>query len=332
MIAVEVALGLVPPPMPPILTLDLAYEDEPPEPPLIIEGVLHQGNKMVLGGTSKANKTWSLLDLGVSVASGAPWWGHNTTRSTVLYINFELPRWAITRRIRALCAARPEVRDIGSNFQLWNLRGRAANFAHLRPELERGIAATDLGLIILDPAYKLLGDRDENANGDIGDLMNQFERLSESTGAALVIAHHFAKGDSSVKDAIDRMAGAGAWARDPDSIMVMTPHEEENCYTVTSILRCLPQMPEFVLEWQYPLMKRATDLDPSALRRRGATQKACTDREFLDCIPAAPASRKLIVEKAHELGLSTATIDRYLKRLVDLGIISSSSGLYWRKD
>ena len=39
-------------------------------PPQIIEGVLHQGCKMILGGTSKSNKSWCLLDLAVSVASG----------------------------------------------------------------------------------------------------------------------------------------------------------------------------------------------------------------------------------------------------------------------
>ena len=30
-------------------------------------------------------------------------------------------------------------------------------------------------LIIFDPIYKILGDRDENSNGDIGDLMNEMD-------------------------------------------------------------------------------------------------------------------------------------------------------------
>jgi RecA-family ATPase len=41
-------------------------------PPEIIEGVLHQGSKAVLGSNSKARKTWILLDLALSVASGSP--------------------------------------------------------------------------------------------------------------------------------------------------------------------------------------------------------------------------------------------------------------------
>ena len=39
-------------------------------PAQIIEGILHQGCKMVLGSTSKSNKSWCRLDLALSVASG----------------------------------------------------------------------------------------------------------------------------------------------------------------------------------------------------------------------------------------------------------------------
>jgi RecA-family ATPase len=44
-------------------------------PDHVIEGLLHRGAKMVFGGASKSNKTWSLLDLGVSVATGSDWLG-----------------------------------------------------------------------------------------------------------------------------------------------------------------------------------------------------------------------------------------------------------------
>jgi hypothetical protein len=42
------------------------------EPPQIVAGVLHQGCKMIIGGASKARKSWSLIDLAVSVGSGTP--------------------------------------------------------------------------------------------------------------------------------------------------------------------------------------------------------------------------------------------------------------------
>ena len=90
---IAVDLGAVPPPLPEILNLQQLVEAAPAPPPQIIEGVLHQGCKMILGGTSKSNKSWCLLDLALSVASGEKWWGKRCTRMPVVYINFELPVW-----------------------------------------------------------------------------------------------------------------------------------------------------------------------------------------------------------------------------------------------
>lgn len=330
---IAVDLGALPAPLPEILTLRDFAAAPPVAPPQIIEGVLHQGCKMILGGTSKSNKSWCLLDLGLSVASGEKWWGRKCTKSPVVYINFELQPWALAERINALCAARPERKGIGDAFHLWNLRGHNSDISLLRPKLEEQLARYQFGLIILDPAYKVLGNRDENANGEIASLMNELEAMAQKTGAAVVVAHHFAKGDSTAKNAMDRMSGAGAWARDPDSIVVLTPHEEENCFTVTSILRNLPCLPEFVVAWDYPLMRVASDLNPDALRRPQAKNKVCSDKEFIEqLISDKPTSRGDIVNKAAEIVISRGSVDRYLKRLTDAGLICSGSGLYWKRN
>jgi RecA-family ATPase len=203
-----------------------------PRPPELVEGLLHQGCKMVLSGTSKSNKSWCLLDLAMSVASGKPWWGMKCRQAPAVYINFELPQWAVQDRLAALEQARPECDLSGDELAVWNLRGHSADLSALRPKLEEGMRRECFGLVILDPAYKLLGDRDENSNGEIAEMMNQLELVAQSSGAAVVLAHHFAKGEAGSKEAIDRMSGAGAWARDPDALVVLTPHEEEDCFTV----------------------------------------------------------------------------------------------------
>ena len=101
------------------------------------------------------------------------------------------------------------------------------------------VAATQIGRDAADALLEFA------ANGE------EFKHSSAPSKAAIVIAHHFAKGDSTVKNAIDRMSGAGAWARDPDSLVVMTPHEEDGCFTVSTTVRNLPQVDEFVVEWVY---------------------------------------------------------------------------------
>ncbi len=330
-IDIAVDLGAVPPSLPPMQTEEEFMQSVPPAPPQIIRGVLHQGGKMILAGTSKSNKSWSLLDLAIAVSSGQEWWGHRTEKSRVAYLNFELAPWAMAERIRAVRAVRPECAGGVERLHFWHLRGHNADLTLLRPQLETELSRHEFGLIILDPAYKLLGNRDENSNGEIASLMNEFEALAKRTGAAIVIAHHFAKGDSSAKTSIDRMSGAGAWARDPDSLFILSPHEEDRCFTVSPTLRNLPMMPEFVLEWDFPLMRRASDLNPEALRRPQGKNKTCTDREFVETVLADESiPTKAIRDRAKQLlGMSPRSADRYLARNLACGAIRQSGGLYW---
>jgi len=248
-----------------------------------------------------------------------------------VYINFELHTWAVCQRINALCMARPDCKGMGKSLHVWNLRGHNADITLLRPKLEEQLAKHQFGLIILDPAYKVLGDRDENANGEIASLMNEFEAMAQKTGAAIVVAHHFAKGDSTAKNAMDRMSGAGSWVRDPDSIMVLTPHEEPDCFTVTSILRNLPQLPEFVVGWDYPLMRVASDLNPEALRRPQSKNKVCSDKEFVTAVMTEEGQTftKIVAEAGSALQMSRRTTAVYLKRLTEKGLIQTGGGLYW---
>ena len=46
---------------------ELLADDTIMVPVELVEGVIHQGCKTVIGSSSKARKTWLLLDLGLSV-------------------------------------------------------------------------------------------------------------------------------------------------------------------------------------------------------------------------------------------------------------------------
>jgi hypothetical protein len=90
-----------------------------PKPAELIAGILHQGCKMILGGTSKSNKSWCLLDMAMSVASGQDWWGRRCIKAPVIYINLELQPWAIDERLALLCHARPECKFTPKTLAIW---------------------------------------------------------------------------------------------------------------------------------------------------------------------------------------------------------------------
>lgn len=243
-----------------------------PEPPQLIQGILHKEAKMAVGGTSKGRKSWTLIDMMLSIATGTPWWGFPTTQGRVLYLNFELPRFAIQHRIRVIGAAKG-ITDF-SNFDLWNLRGYATDFSILLPKIIQRIRERHYSLIVLDPIYKGLGGRDENSNADIASLLNEIERMTAHTGAAAVFGAHFSKGNQAGKDAIDRMSGAGTFARDPDVILTLTPHEENDAYVVDLSLRALPHVSPFVVRWHSVIFEPDSAADPKRLRGSKGESKA----------------------------------------------------------
>ena len=228
-------------------------------PPQVIKGMLHRGSKCVVGGTSKGRKTWALIPLGLAVATGRNWWGFNTTKGKVLYINFELQDFVAHDRISRIMEAMG-INDAG-NFDVWNLRGYACDLEIIGPQITEAVTSRQYDLMIVDPIYKLLGDKDENAAGEIGIVMNAIEQICHISGAALVFGHHYAKGDVASKSSIDRMSGSGVFARDPDCIISLTDHNEDEHFIVEPTLRAFAPVAPFVIRWTFPIMVVAEGME-----------------------------------------------------------------------
>jgi RecA-family ATPase len=246
-------------------------EDEP-DPPQLIEGILFQGAKMIIAGPSKSRKTWNLTDLAISVSLGRPWCGFTTRASTVLYVNLEIAKFSYRKRIRFVCAGRSFAPGDLSRFHVWNRRGKENEITRLAGRLRRQAARIGAGLIIIDPVYKTYGDREENSNTEMAQVLNELEKLAHDTSAAVLIAAHFPKGNLTGRDAIDRVAGASVFGRDPDALLIMTPHEHPESFTVTPILRDLPPQPEFVIQWMAHHFQRIA-ADPRAVQGRDKPAK-----------------------------------------------------------
>lgn len=251
-------------------------------PPEVIEGVLHQGSKGIVGGGSKTRKTWVLVDMALSVANGDKFWNWNTTKGRVCYINFEIQPSFFAARLTEVAMAK-NITNF-DNLDVWNLRGHATSFDELIPQLIEALQNENYTLVIIDPVYKGLGGRDENAAGDIGQLCNEIERLAVKTGAAVVFAAHYSKGNQAGKESMDRISGSGVFARDADSIITLTKHKEDNCLTVDVTLRNFQEQPAFVVRWKFPLMSVEESLDPEDLKQKAGRKKEHCSEEALEVL------------------------------------------------
>jgi len=197
--------------------------DELPEmPDEIIEGVLLETHKMLLTGPSKANKTWCLIALAESVATGTYWLGFRCAKRRVLYVDFETDARTLQRRISTVAYAKgASESDVAENLIVWPLRGKSCSLGEVAAELFSRCRPGDFGMVVLDPAY-MIQDGDENNARDIREFFAKLDSLCVGLGCTVVISHHHSKGAQGMKSAIDRSSGSGVFGRAPDAVLDMT--------------------------------------------------------------------------------------------------------------
>lgn len=261
----------------------------PPRPKELIEGVLNYGEKMLLGGASKVGKTWLALDVAVSVACGVPWLGYKTHKARVLFVNLELTDWAIAGRVGWICKQK-EVTLEPDALALLNLRGWDVNMSLLAPKLAE-LAGEGFGLIIPDPVYKTLGDRDENSAGDIAGLLRLLEEVIRETGAAVLFTHHFNKGLAAGKQELDRFSGSGVWARDPDVLLSIQPHQEEGCLILEGTIRNGKSPDPVGLRYDpFPILRRDESLDTEKAKGARIPKEQPRSVSWMDVLELFPKS------------------------------------------
>ena len=259
-------------PLPPILSFKqlMSTLREEKKPETLIEGILHKGARACLSGSSKAGKTWSLINLACSVSTGTPWLGHECKKGRVLYLDFELMPWFGKDRFRMVCEAmKVSVDTLDDNLSYWNLRDTYTDINRILDYITIHGLRGKFDLIVLDPYYKLATGVDENSAAEVSAVLRTIGEFSAGTGAAFFYAHHFSKGNKADADSIDRASGSGTFARDPDAVLTLTKHEEENCLSLEATLRNGPAVPDKVVEVDFPTFKDRPDLDPADLKRIG---------------------------------------------------------------
>ena len=293
-------------PLPPPEFIDLFQvmadaSDPSTLPPVLIDTILHKGCKMILSGSSKAGKTLALMHLGLAAANGLSWMGHKINQECkVVYLDFELVPRLAKERIKEVIQHPDNNYTPTKNYLYCGLRGQNRSLDELALHIQN-LKDFNPDLVIVDPFYKLGGEYDENDAGSVSAVLNKMERFSEKLGCAFVYAHHFSKGNKSETDHIDRASGSGVFARDPDAILTLTPHEEEYHLVLEGTLRNFPTPDKQVVEFSWPNFIHKPDLEAD-LRKPGQAAESKKLNESL-------ADKLLgLLEKGQIIGLNVMRI------------------------
>lgn len=252
--------------LPDMVSLD-TFKDNPPElPEELITGILRRGHKMLISGSSKAGKSFLLMELCIAIAEGKPWLGFPCKKGRVLYVNLEIdPASAINRFLKIYEALGLPIKNADS-IVVWNLRGHAVPLDQLVPKLIRRVRDQHFDAIVIDPIYKVITG-DENNASEMGAFCNQFDKICTETGCSTIYCHHHSKGAQGMKKAMDRASGSGVFARDPDAQLDMIQLElsediannvrdgNETAWRLESSLREFPNIKPVNFWFEYPIHK-----------------------------------------------------------------------------
>src|SRR5699024_2750027 len=79
--------------------------------------------------------------------------------------------------------------------------------------------------IVIDPIYKVITG-DENSADQMANFCNQFDKVCNELGCAVIYCHHHSKGSQGSKKSMDRASGSGVFARDPDALLDLIELEQ----------------------------------------------------------------------------------------------------------
>ncbi|GMU23383.1 MAG: hypothetical protein AMXMBFR13_34610 [Phycisphaerae bacterium] len=303
----------------------------------VIDGILRESEIANMIASSKVGKSWMLLSLLLSVATGRSWLGRfRTTAGPVLLIDNELHENTLAKRFQATANAMSiDLDAFGADLYVRAVRGDIRSLEGMADYFD-SIQPGQFRLIALDAFYRFLpAGTDENDNGQMTQLYNLLDRHAQRLKCAFVLIHHASKGSQADKVITDVGSGAGAMSRASDTHLVLRPHAVDGCVVMDAAVRSFPPLAPICLRWTYPTWSIDESLDPTQLRRpprRNAAPKEPKEKpepisvpEFVErFVKKDPQSKKVIMQRAKmdkSTGLSAAAAEGMLKLAVADGLV-----------
>jgi RecA-family ATPase len=165
-------------------------------PPVLIENILLQRRRILICGVSFGRKTWLCMLIAFCLSKGLSIFGRfKTEKIPVLYGNLELLEASAKRRFQAIAEALGYHGDPYENLRIIS----ATEFTDIIEDdfadfLALQAADDKVKAVCVDPVWRLLGNREENSNTGIGQVLKPFSKFSREADASAIGVHHYAKG------------------------------------------------------------------------------------------------------------------------------------------
>lgn len=188
---------------------------EPVSESWLIEDLWTASSVGWVAGPPKSFKSWTALEIAVSVASGSPCLGRFRVhdRGKVLLYLAEDSLAAVRERIDALAAAHGlEIENL--DIDVITTSSMRLDLGRDQVRLQKTVRALSPRLLILDPLVRIHG-ADENSSAEISRLLGYLRGLQREFGVSILVVHHVRKSSAPQQAAGQGLRGSGdlhAWS------------------------------------------------------------------------------------------------------------------------
>jgi hypothetical protein len=180
----------------------------------LIDGLIETPTTGLIFGDSTVGKTFTAIDMSLSVVFGVPWMGGQAHQGRVLYFNGE-GHVGFSRRLRAWLQHH-DIDDLprgGITVTRRRTELTEASAAALEPYIKDNISKYGpLALIQIDTLAKhLIATADENSAKDISGYLNMMAYLQDRYEAVVATVHHSSKANKEISRGSSAIRGALDW-------------------------------------------------------------------------------------------------------------------------
>jgi hypothetical protein len=177
----------------------LLSEPDPGPTPFLVKGLVVDPSILAVVGREKVGKTWAVLELAVSVATGLPAFGRiPVRRGPVVLVLEESGRKALHRRLLAICRGRGiDPRSLSEFHYAANQRvSLALNPATTDPRgswqrrIKAAVAEIRPALVLFDPLARMKGAIDENVQHEMAEILEFMRELRDAGDCTVGFVHH----------------------------------------------------------------------------------------------------------------------------------------------
>ena len=229
----------------------------PAQKPELVEGIVRQGQKMLVSAPSKKGKSLLQIQLALALAAGTEWLGFRCRKTKALYCSLEGDSAETINRVFNI-ASGMGITD-RANFPLvLNLDQARTDLGTLAKDIISKVNESQVEVVFIDPIYTLLGD--EISSAEVKRLTKAISIIGQHTGAAVVFCHHSNKGigTSNQGNHTDQISGSGVFGRFPDAIVTFN-HDVGGLGKMLFTLRSFETPPPIKIKFEYPLFSLNED-------------------------------------------------------------------------